>query len=98
MEWKVRGFRDLGFLPDMLREDDPRPAREQLDSGYRHGGGWDPFKGHELLANNAICYPGDPPLYPVAETKLRDELILLYEHDWVAIIQPDRSFEICRMD
>jgi hypothetical protein len=30
--------------------------------------------------------------------ELRDELILIYEHSWVAIIQPDRTFETCRMD
>jgi hypothetical protein len=89
---------DLGFLPDMLSERNPARAREQLHHGYAHGGGWDPFKGHELLADNSLKYPGDPSLPPLAQTKLRDELIILYQHSWVAIIQPDRSYEICRMD
>jgi hypothetical protein len=89
---------DLGLLPQMLNSSDPRPAREQLDSGYRHGGGWDPFPGFKLSNNDNLLYPGDPPTRPVASTKLRDETIVLYEHEWVAIIQPDRSFEVCRMD
>jgi hypothetical protein len=90
---------DLGFLPDMLSEADPTPAREQLDRGYRHGGGWQPFNGFRLLANGCLKYAGDdPPIKPLAMTRLRHELIVLYEHDWVLIQQPDKSFEVCRMD
>jgi hypothetical protein len=88
----------LGLLPGMLLEDDPRPAREQLDANYQHGGGWDPFPGFTLRQDNWLTYPGDPPTRPLAMTMLRGELIVFYEHDWVAIIQPDRSFEVCRMD
>lgn len=88
----------LGFIPDMLSEADPRPAREQLDTGYAHGGGWRPFPGFELRPDNSLKYPGDPAMKPVASAQLRDELILVYPYAWVAIIQPDRVFEICRMD
>lgn len=88
----------LGILPTMLNDRDPSPARDQLDRGYRHGGGWDPFKGHTLNPDNTLSYPGDPPTRPIAQARLRDELIVLYEHEWVAIIQKDRSFEVCRMD
>jgi hypothetical protein len=82
----------------MLNDDNPAPAWEQFDRCYQHGGGWDPFVGHTLHANNSLSYPGDPALYPVARAQLRDELILLYPYAWVAIVQPDRSFEVCRMD
>lgn len=88
----------LGYLPGMLDASDPRPAREQFDEGYRNGGGWSPFKGHTLHADNTLSYPGDPPLPPLAQVRLRDELIVFYHHSWVAIIQPDRSYEIARMD
>jgi len=88
----------LGLLPMMLSEYDPRPAREQFDANYQHGGGWDPMKGFTLHDGNSLSYPGDPPLIPLAITKLRDELIVFYQYSWVAIIQPDRSFEVCRMD
>jgi len=88
----------LGLLPGMLDPADPRPAREQFDANYQHGGGWDPFKGFTLRADNSLSYPGDPPTKPLAMTTLRDELIVFYQYSWVAIIQPDRSFECCRMD
>lgn len=88
----------LGFLPGMLNENDPRPAREQFNSNYRQGGGWRPFKGFTMLPDGNLAYPGDPPMPLLAETKLRDETIRFYECSWVAIMQPDGSCEIARMD
>jgi hypothetical protein len=88
----------VGMIPYWLDESDPRPAAKQLDSCYSHGGGWHPFTGFKLWENNSLKYPGDPPLRPLAEMHLRQELILIYEHSWVVIIQPDRTFEACRMD
>jgi hypothetical protein len=88
----------VGEIPLWLSADDPRPAAQQLDGCYNHGGGWQPFSGFKLRENNSLKYPGDLPLWPIAEMKLRDELILIYQHSWVAIIQPDRTFEACRMD
>jgi hypothetical protein len=88
----------LGYLPAWLDTDDPAPAREQFDRHYGRYGGWQPLPGWKLLANNTMLYPGDPPYRPRAMTKLRDELIVYYQSSWVAIIQKDRSFEMCRMD
>lgn len=88
----------IGAIPYWLDEHDLRPASEQLHSAYGHGGGWSPFNGFRLADDNSLTYPGDPALRPIAEMHLRDELVLMYEHSWVAIIQPDRSFEVCRMD
>ena len=88
----------LGMIPQFLDKDDPRPAREQFDANYRHGGGWCPFAGHKILSNGKLKYPEDPPLELLAETQLRDEVIRFYECSWVAIIQPDGSYEIARMD
>ncbi len=87
----------LGFLPAMLSADDPRPAREQLDEAYQHGGGWDPVPGF-TIDGESLLFPGDPPQELVAETRLRDEIIRLYPYSFVAIIQPDGSFEVARMD
>lgn len=88
----------LGLIPDMLDDNNPTSAKAQLHSGYLHGGGWRPFKGFKLLDDNSLKYPGDP-IYPVRATaKLRNETIAFYDHSWVAVIQPDRSFEVCRMD
>jgi hypothetical protein len=91
----------LGFLPGFLSEHDPRPAREQYDTAYRHGGGWSPNNVvFTMGANRELIskYPEDPPLPPLAETTLRSETIIYYDYSWVAIVQPDGSFEVSRMD
>jgi len=88
----------FGIIPAWLDEEDPRPAAEQIDEHYQHGGGWDPFKGFKLNKDGSIVYPGDEPLQPLAVIKLRDELITMYPHAWVLILQTDGTFEICRMD
>ena len=97
--WDIlQGNPDLTYLAPMLNDNDPRSAKDQLHSGYLQNGGWDPFQGFKLTGNNSLKYKGDPPLHPIAKTQLRNEVILLYKSDWVAIIQPDRSFEVSRMD
>ena len=88
----------VGEICLWLNPQDPRPAKDQLDWHYAHGGGWHPIKGFTLGSDNSLTYPGDPSMKPIAEMRLRDELILQYEYAWVAIIQPDRSFEVARMD
>jgi len=88
----------LGLVPGFLSDDDPRPAREQFDAHYAHGGGWRPQSGFRFGRKYLLIYPGDPPMLPIARTRLRNELIMLYPYAYVAIVQPDQSFEICRMD
>jgi len=87
------------YLPYFLVVEDKRKAAEQFNERYRHGG-WQPFGQAQftLTENNILRYPGDPPLKPLAKTQLRDELILLYVSDVVVIVQPDRSFEVSRLD
>jgi hypothetical protein len=89
----------LGYLPGFLDLADTRKAAAQFNERYVHGG-WRPFGQDEftLGANNTLRYPGDPPLKPIAMAMLRDEMILLYECSIVVIVQPDRSFEVARMD
>jgi len=82
----------------MLHDDDPRPAREQFQERYAHGGGWRPMKGHKMGEDMEIKYPGDPVMWPWALMKLRDETVVVYQYGWVAIIQPDGSYEVARMD
>ena len=89
----------IGMVPMFLNDDDPDPAAKQLDKHYQHGGGWRPFKGHTMnKKTGSLKYPGDPELHPIAYMKLRDEMVLMYDHAWVAILQRDGSFEVCRMD
>lgn len=102
IEWKLLHPRvtmaHLGLLPAFLSEGSPDPAAKQLGRGYSYGGGWSPVRGFRLRDDNHLLYPGDPPLRPIAETKVNDEVVCVYEHSFVAVIQPDRSFEVARMD
>ena len=87
----------LGYLPGFLDENDQRGAREQFQERYVFGG-WSPFPGFKMGDRFQLLYPGDPPTIPLAWTLLRDERIVFYQHSWVAVIQPDGSFEVSRMD
>ena len=88
----------FGAIPYFLSEADAAPAAVQLDKGYSHGGGWKPLPRWTLLPDGRIQYPGDPPETLLFEAKLRAEVIRVYTHSWVAIVQPDGSFEVSRMD
>jgi len=88
--------RILGYIPHFLSERSVLPAAQQIDRVYI--GGWRPFKGFTLNDDNSLSYPSDPDLQPLCTAQLRDETIVVYRYDWVAIIQPDRSFEIARLD
>lgn len=86
----------LGFIPEFINTDDPRGAAKQIDEAYISG--WSPFPGFEMKANGDLLYPGDPPTRLLAEAKLREETIRFYDHAWLAIVQPDGTFEVARLD
>ena len=114
MMWAIKkghSRSEVGILPQMLVFDDPRPAREQLHERYAHGGGWMPFSGFKLQRPSdnpltwTIKYPEDldesssvRPHEAIAYTLLSPEVIVLFEHSWVAIVQRDGSFSVSRMD
>jgi hypothetical protein len=103
LTWHCRYPRELGYLPQFIQEIDPRSAREQLDESYAHGGGWRRFEGFTLDSGKppaewTLEYPEDPPTRIVGYGRLRDEIIALFEHDWVAIVQRDGAYEVARMD
>jgi hypothetical protein len=86
----------LGFLPGYISDDDPRSAREQLDA--HQPGGWMPMQDWQLTNRLGIVFPGDPPLRPLAFTRLRDEMIVFYQHAQVMILRADGTFEVARCD
>ena len=88
---------ELGFLPEMIDQDDPRPAKEQFDANYGHGGGWRPMKGF-TVKGFVLRYPGDPPYEPIAMWPLRDEMIVVYQYGFFAVFQKGGSFECARLD
>jgi hypothetical protein len=87
-----------GYIPAFLDPDDPRPAREQIDEKYF--GGWRPGpRGLRFDVDSlALSYPGDPPKTPISALLFRQELLLLYESDWLVIVQRDHSWEVARID
>ena len=89
---------DLGLISGMLDVSNPAPARDQFNANYQHGGGWRPSDKFTLGDDDSLGYPGDEPLHPLAEITFRDERVLIYESNFVAVILPDRSFEVCRVD
>lgn len=88
----------LGYVPLFFDENDPRPAREQIDDNYGHGGGWHSVQGFEMLPSGKLSCSGNPPIQLLAETRLRNETIRFYEHSWLVVIQPDGSWEASRVD
>lgn len=89
----------LGYIPQFLSEDDPRPAKEQIHANYSHGGGWHRFIGHEFDQETlTLQYPDDPPMRAQVMAKLRNETIYVFQHAWVLILQQDGSWEVARID
>ena len=88
---------DWGFIPTFLDPADPRPAVEQIDANYVAG--WNDFKGFTFDFDTlTIHYSGDPPLRPLSALLFRKEMLLLYPSSWVLILQPDKSWQIARLD
>jgi len=88
-----------GLIPSFLDPEDPAKAAQQFDAKYSFGGGWRPFKGHKFDAETlTLKYPGDPALKAISMIQFRDEKIFLFDYAWVVILQPDGTWESCRMD
>lgn len=86
-----------GFIPTFLLHNDPRGVREQFNERYVSG--WRPFKGFTLNPETyALSYEGDPDMNVIATMTFCDELIHIYPHAWVVVMQKDGSWEVCRMD
>lgn len=94
-----RSFHDLGLIPVIILRDDPRPVAEQLNDRYSHGGGWRPMARWKLnIDTREAQYPGDPRFQAIAWARLREERLMFFPYSWMAIIQPDDSFEMGRLD
>mgnify|MGYP006921446363 CR=1 FL=1 len=89
----------LGSIPSFLSADDPADAVTQIDRAYDQFGGWrDSAKWRIDYVNGRAHYPGDPPRVLIAEARLRDELILFFNGAYIAVMQPDGSHRMARID
>ena len=94
----------LGLIPEFISSVDPRPLIEQIDDAYAHGGGWNEFDGFTLDRTSGnvfewfLTYPGDPPLYPLAACKVRDEVLLFWPFAWVTICTKEGGFNCAKID
>ena len=95
-----------GLLPSFLSHDDTDGAVEQINKNYGHGGGWIDCDGWTLLIGKKkgsatmywLEYPDEPMLPMVSMGTLLDEAIILFEHDWVTVVQTDLAFRVARIN
>lgn len=91
---------NLGYIPSFLNGQSELPAAQQITANYPFGG-WMPFKGFTFNKDDGtLRYPSDPPMPPLWQTMLpkTGEIVTIYEHAWVQIMQKDGTWEVARLD
>jgi hypothetical protein len=100
----VGSLEQWGFIPEFLRDSDPRPAWKQIDANYAHGGGWQPTSGFkigeidEVNGTARIRFPGDPEFRSLGCMIFRDELLFLFEASFVMAKGRSGDWEVARLD
>jgi hypothetical protein len=94
-------WEDWGIIPGFLTDD--RPAAVQIDERYI--GGWKPnprmnarWKLTGTKPDYRLKYPGDPPSEAISVGELGCETIVMFPSAFVAIVQPDGSWAVDRLD
>ena len=87
----------LGFIPEFVHANDPRPVREQLEENYGCGALY-VASGFTETENGDLNYPGDPALPLLYEATFRGERIRMYAHAFVSVLTPGQELFITRMD
>ena len=96
MNWST--LIEAGYLPTLIQEDDPRSAFAQLKDRYNpHIQPMRGFKVHHPQGGAWLTYPGDPIIHEVSRARLRDEVLILFEHSWLLILTPGTE-TIVRVD
>lgn len=95
----------MGYIPAFLNLDDPRPAKEQIDDNYQHGGGWfETSSKYELIdwKKDGKCILHFTTYHErnreLSRCKIRDETLIFFEGSWLAIVQPDGKTNMARVD
>jgi len=95
----ARLLRAGGLLPDWVTSPD-YPDMNLKDKLTKHYGFGEltELKGGTITPEGAFQFPQDPDQYPLISIVRKEEQFLLYEHAIVAILQPDGSSFITRID
>lgn len=95
----------LGFLPDLISNLYPGNVAEQLERNYAHGGGYrdltklEPGKWTFNKRNKTLRYRGESDIFnPLASVQIKDEMVYFYKYSLLAIVKPDGSFAVTRVD
>lgn len=93
----------LGMIP--LWINGMEPLRHIINFHYAHGGGWRPtsLTRFKLVTDCTVEewrleYPEDPPMKMLAYCRNGDEMFIIFEYAWCAIVAADGTYEICRID
>lgn len=94
-----------GIIGEFLDVEDVCSAQVQIDTAYIAG--WNEFHGFKPCIdfddprNSYMEYTGDPPTAAKAFAYFRDELIIVFDHDWTLITKRAGNaseFTIARLD
>lgn len=97
-------IKTLGFIPGWLHADNAAPLSAQIDQNYKHGGGWyscRKFWGGIDEDGQLLSKPedGEAPLPLIASVQHPNgQKLHFYPHEMVAVIFPDGSFDLARID
>lgn len=95
------GYRpeDIGFVPYFFEAGDERHPAEQIAERYAHGGGWTPQEGFTIEEDGLRYKDGakDRLLFSFM-VHGHPQTLHLYECAWLAIVEPDGSFAVSRVD
>ena len=92
--WLLRpGVRSFGILPTLLDDTDTRLDAEQF------GECWEPIGDAWRLEGSALHGAGRAfELLGAIWLRAANELVMVFEDGFVAIVQSDRSFEVARIE
>ena len=104
--WRLAGSTPpnaLGVIPHWFYEVG-KSCKDIVNENYGHGGGWRRTALSFVLRTDCpaeewrLEYPPDPAMFLLAYCVIGLEIFCIFEHAWCAIIQPDGTYEICRID
>lgn len=95
----------LGLLPALISNEYFGNVAEQLERNYAHGGGYrdltklEPDKWVFNKRKKTLRHRAERSTFkPIASTQIKDEQVYFYQYALLAIVKPDGSFAVTRVD